>query len=175
MRDGGRGVARSFRTLWILSLIWMSSAAVWHTYEWDPSTPFITLGFLLSWFIYSLVLGIYASLSAWWQATAENNPWQVLTFRQILGWLLGHTIYVLLVMGFYMGVLMGLLFALDATMHRYTSIVGPQTVFVANATKYLMLVTFGIVAIGQTMFVGTPMARSFIRIVDKWLGLGKER
>ena len=74
-----------------------------------------------------------------------------------------------------MDVLMGLLFALDATMHRYTSIVGPQTVFVANATKYLMLVTFGIVAIGQTMFVGTPMARSFIRIVDKWLGLGKEK
>ena len=59
MRDGGRGVARFFRTLWILSIIWMSSAAVWHTYEWDPSTPFITLGFLLSWFIYSLVLGIY--------------------------------------------------------------------------------------------------------------------
>ena len=69
---------------------------------------------------------------------------------------------------------MGLLFAIDATMHRYTSIAGPQTIFVADATKYLILVAFGIVAIGQTMFVGTSMARSFIAIVDKWLGLGKE-
>ena len=52
---------------------------------------------------------------------------------------------------------------------------GSQTIFVANATKYLILVTFGIVAIGQTMFVGTPMARTFIAIMDKWLGLSKER
>ena len=84
-------------------------------------------------------------------------------------WVMGHNLYVLIVVVFYVGVLMGLLFALDSTLHRYAEVIDSQPIFLQ--AKYLFLIAFGVVAVGQTAFVGTSMARSFVALLDRKLGL----
>ena len=131
MRDGGRGVALLFFKFWILCWMALAIIIVRHTYTWDRKTPFITGSLMEELLLFSLLLGVYASLSAWWQATAEHNPWKELGPLQAIGWLTGHALYLLIVIGFYTGVLLGMLFALDAIIHRYDRTIGiqPMTVY----------------------------------------------
>ncbi len=180
MKDNGQGVARFFFRSWIVIWIVLAVSAFRHTYNWDPKTPFITSDLVDMWFLCSLLLGAYASFSAWWQATAENNPWKSLTLWQALGWVLGHLVYVLIVVGFYFGVLLGMLFALEATIQRYATTIGGSTTvpvfvpFSPDTMQYLLLVTFLIVAIAQTLIVGAPMARWLIKRLNSWLKLDSQ-
>ena len=171
MNDDGRKTAWVFRAIWLFFLLTLLLLAFRHTYEWNPDTPFITRELLELWISIALALGLYASLSGWWEATAENNPMRKLSLRQVSIWILGHVTYVSLVLTFYVGVLLGLLFALDSTLHRYAATVGSEAVFLDIESKYLFLVAFGVVAIGQTAFVGTSLARSFVVLLDKRLGI----
>ena len=171
MNDGGRTVAWFFRVLWIFLLLALLLLAFQHTYEWNPDTAFITRELLELWISIALTLGVYASLSGWWEATAENNPKRELSLLQASTWIVGHVTYVLLVLIFYVGVLLGLLFALDSTLHRYAVTVGSEAIYLGIDSKYLFLVAFGVVAIGQTAFVGTSLARSFVVLLDKRLGI----
>lgn len=177
MRDGGRGVARGFLNGWVYTWLLLAVIGFRHTYNWDPTSPFVTSNLVHIWFLASVLLGTYASLSAWWQATAERNPWQLLTLGQALGWALGHFVYVLIVIGFYIGVLMGMLFALEGTIQSYAIAVGNSSTalqFVPlgpDTMPYLLLATFFVVAIAQTLIVGTSMARWFIKGLDSWLKL----
>ena len=171
MDDGGRTLAWFFRAMWLFFLLVLSLLAFLHTYNWNPDTQFVTREFLELWTFIALVLGLYASLSGWWEATAEHSAMRKLSLRQALIWIMGHVTYVLLVLTFYVGVLLGLLFALDSTIHRYAVTVGPEAIYLGIDSKYLFLVAFGVVAIGQTAFVGTPLARSFVVRLDKRLGI----
>ncbi len=171
MNDGGRKTAWFFRVIWLLSLLALLLLAFQHTYEWNPDMPFITRELLELWLGIALALGFYASLSGWWEATAENDAMRKLSLVQASIWSMGHVTYVLLVLTFYVGVLLGLLFALDSTLHRYAATVGSEAVFLGIDSKYLFLVAFGVVAIGQTAFVGTSLARSFVVLLDKRLGI----
>ena len=171
MNDGGRKAAWFFRAIWIFFLLILSLLAFQHTYEWNPDMPFITRELLEHWILVTLTLGVYASLSGWWEATTENNPKRKLPLLQASMWSMGHVTYVLLVLIFYVGVLLGLLFALDSTLHRYAVTVGSEAIYLGIDSKYLFLAAFGVVAIGQTAFVGTSMARSFVVLLDKRLGI----
>ena len=171
MNIGGRRVARFFRIVWSFYWLALLQQAIQHTYEWSPNTPFVTRGFLELWILITLALGFYASLSGWLEATAESNPKRKLSLLQKLIWGMGHVAYILVVLVFYAGVLLGLLFALDSTLHRYAVTVGVEARFLGIESKYLLLFAFGVVAIGQTAFVGTSLARSFVVLLDKRLGI----
>lgn len=171
MGDDMRNTALLLRVIWVISLVLLLVVASLYTYQWNPDTPFITLALVQACFLAALMLGLYASISGWLQATVEKIPQQKLSLLQILGWSIGHVAYILLVVVFYEGVLMGLLFALDSTLHRYAAIDGPQTIIPNIYAKYLFLITFSVIAVGQTSFVGTSMARSFVTLLDKRLGL----
>ena len=41
MHDNGRGVARVFDKLLVLSWVLLVGGVVWHVHQWDPTTPFI--------------------------------------------------------------------------------------------------------------------------------------
>lgn len=160
-----------FRIIWSFSWLALLLLAIQHTYKWNPDTPFVTRGFLELWILITLALGFYASLSGWLEATAENNPRRKLSWLQASIWSIGHVTYISLVLIFYVGVLLGLLFALDSTLHRYAVTVGSEASYLGIEPKYLLLVAFGVVAVGQTAFVGTSLARSFVVLLDKRLGI----
>ena len=89
MHDNGRGVARVFDKLLVLSWVLLVGGVVWHVHQWDPTTPFITEPLIDRVFLYSLILGMWGSFAAWWDITAEKNPWRLLSLRQVLEWLTG--------------------------------------------------------------------------------------
>ena len=177
MRDNGRGIARGFNGFLIVLWIILSVRLIWYTRRWDPTTPFIAGGLLDSWLINSVMLGLFGSLASWWEITAEKNPWRLLSLRQVFEWLLVQTIYFIVSIGFYVGALIGMLFAIDATVHRYFDILernndttvsnlffGPIAVF-----PYVVIITFFVVVVSSTLVVGQPFARWVItKTEDRW-------
>ncbi len=177
MHDNGRGVARVFDKLLVLSWVLLVGGVVWHVHQWDPTTPFITEPLIDRVFLYSLILGMWGSFAAWWDITAEKNPWRLLSLRQVLEWLLVQTVYFAVSVGFHAGVLIGAVFAIDATIHRYTVVLVDKEAAILGpgAVAYAVTITFFLVAIASTFVVGRPFARRIITEVDdRWIRRGAD-
>ena len=167
--NDGRSVARHFHRVWIGFWIYLSAYAIVHTYRWDPATPYLTGRLLTLWEISSVLMGVWASGSAWWHATADHRPRQLLYGWQILAWAVGNTVFLVVVTGFHVGVLMGMIFGLDATLHRYAEIPIRGLVLNVDTARYVFLSAFLIVAFLQTMAIGRPMAREMITwLLNRW-------
>ena len=165
----GRSVASYFHKVWLGFWIYLAVYAIVHTYKWDSATPYLTARLLGVWEISSVIMGVWASFSAWWHVTADQRPRQLLYGWQILGWAVGHTFFLVVVTGFHVGVLMGMIFGLDATLHRYAEI--PIRGFIINVdtARYVFLGAFLIVAFLQTVAIGRPIAREMIVwLLNRW-------
>ena len=164
-----KGIAEYFHALWIGFWIYLGVFTLIHTYRWDPTAPYLTDGLLALWELTSVLLGFWAGLSAWWGATLNHRPWQVLYGWQVLGWSLGLIGYMCVVVGFHVGVMMGMIFGLDATLHRYPEIPIDGFFLNASSARYVFLAAFLIVAILQTLAIGGPMARQMVTwLSDRW-------
>ena len=177
MRGNGKDPAYIFLVL--SGLMWAALVllAASHIQEWNRGTPFSTADFMGMWCLISVVWGAYAGIRAWWQTTAEHNPWKLLTLRQAIGWGAGFFVYILAVTVYYLGVMLALLMALEATIQRISTfseeemadvVFGPLD---SNAMPYLVMISFMVVAVAQVMIVGTPMSRWIIVRLNAWLGL----
>lgn len=180
MRDNGVGTARVFVVIWAITWALLAWNAFSHIHGWHQETPFVTRGFLVLWSVFSLVLGFFGSLAAWWQTTAERNPWRLLTLWQAIGWMAGNTFYILVVVGYYEGVMLAVLMALDATVQHFSTLGDTQNSVVVfdllgfRTVLYLVTVSYLAVAVTQTLVVGMPMARWIISHLDAWLRLEDE-
>ena len=175
MHDDGQKIVKFFWWMWTFHLLILISLAFLQIGRWEPGIPFSILEVLRLWLPIVLALGLCASTAAWWQATAEIDPRRRLSAKQVVGWIIGHSTYVVLVLVFYSGVFTGLIFALDSAFQRYPEPVPFQVFSLKIGSKYLFLIIFGAVAVGQTTAIGTSMARSFVALLDNWLKINRSK
>jgi len=157
---------------WIITWALLTGYLIFHTWQWDPTTPFLTTDLLVPWFIFAIILGLYSSGSAWdlVHEACDLQLWQALGFG------CGFLLYILMVLAFNAGVFVGMLFALDSAMSHLNpnasielvtihSSIGPE------ANRYLLLLFFIAVTISQTFSVSKPLARWFSKNMESWLKL----
>ena len=165
MRDSGRGLARDFYRLLVVLWVMLAGDAVWRIYRWDSATPFITEDLLEGWALRSLLLGVFGSVASCWEVTAEKNPWRLSDIRQMFEWSAVQLLYFATSIVFYIGVLVGVLFAIDATIYRYFELLGRNNdvaFFSPGVFPYIVVITFLAVAFSSTLVVGRPFARWII-------------
>ena len=158
--------AQFFRVLWIMNLLLLFAYTWDYTSDWNSETSFITSEFFAFWFLIAATLGLLASYLSWWQAIQERKPEPVRLVWVKIIWFISYNIYIGIVVAFYIGLFIGLLFALDSTFHRYESLFFSQPEFTGPDLRRWSLIPFGIVAVFQTTVIGTGMAKSFMKLID---------
>ncbi len=173
MKHDTRKAEHDSLKVWVAIWVALTGYLFFHTWQWNPTTPFITEGLLQIWFILALVLGVYAGSSAW---DLVAKVYRLPSVRQTVGYGTGFALYVLIVLAFYAGVFVGMLFAFGATIEssNANADIDPVTIhsYVSSeANRYLLLLFFIIVTIVQTLLVGKPVARWFHTEMERRLNL----
>ena len=163
MQDAKRKAEHNSLKFWTITWALLIGYLLFHTSQWDPQTPFITERLLRIWFILALVQGVYAGSSEWDLVPKVNG---LQSLRHKVGYGIGVALYFLIVLAFYAGVSVGMLFALGATIEssNANADIDPVTIhsYVSpEANRYLLLIFFVIVTIVQTLLVGKPVAQWF--------------
>ena len=174
MRCDKRKTARN--SLKLLIALWaaLTGYLFFHTWQWDPTKPFITAELFRVWFGFALGAGLYAGASAWDQEV--NTEYKLSLPWQALKWAAGILLYFLIVLDFYAGVFVGMLFAFDATIDRLNpnADIDPVTIHPyigSEVNRYLLLLFLIIITITQTFSVGMRLARWFNTNMASWLNL----
>ena len=106
----------------------------------------------------------------------RNYPRRFTRWKGIL-WRIGLPVYSLTVVIYYVGVMLAMLMAGDATLQNFSSFSETQKINLGlvsvsrNTAEYLTMAAFMLVAIAQTLIVGAPMARWIITKLDASLAL----
>ena len=177
MQDAKRKAER--RSLKVSIVLWvvLTGYLFVHTWQWDPTTPFVTADLLALWFVFAFLLGTLASASEWDIVTAERR---LPSFGQIVRYGSGFILYILIVLAFYAGVFLAMVFSLEAVLGSPNANAGTGPVTIhpyvgEEVNRYLLLFLFVIVTIAQTFSVIKPLARWFNTNMECWLNLPNQR
>ena len=158
-----------------LPIIWtlLTGYLIFHTWHWDPTTPFLTTELLVPWLIFAIASGIVNAGSGW---DSSYIGYEVSSNLQRIGYLVAFTLYSLIVVAFNAGVFVGMLFALDAAMRYLDPNAGVELVTIhpsigPEANRYLLLLFFIVVTIAQSFSIGKPLAQWFNTNMASWLKL----
>ena len=172
MRHDRQKNERKSLKFWVITWALLTGYLLFHTWQWDPTTPFLTTELLVLWFIFAIALGIYTCGSAWDPVDKARN----LQLWQGLGFGFGFILYILFALAFNAGVFVGVLFALDSAMSRLNPNAGIELATIhpsigPEANRYLLLLFFIAVTIAQTFSVSKPLARWFSTNMESRLNL----
>ena len=172
MQHAGQKNEHQSLKLYIAVWVLLTGYLLFHTWNWDPKDPFITTELFRVWFGFALLSGVWVGVAAWDTVDEVRS----LQLWQGLGFALGFILYMLSVLAFNAGVLVGLLFAFDAAIDRLNPNAGMEPVTIhpsigSEVNRYLLLLFFIAVTIAQTFSVSKPLARWFSSNLESCLNL----